>query len=80
MKRGSVRIDALRLRAPGLTREEARQLGDATARGLDALSRQPVMPGRIARLSLRVQSHGPVSAGQIADAIVTKISQRKPQA
>jgi hypothetical protein len=74
----SARIDRLRIRASGLTPEQARRLGESVARQLAEMS-----PGRtpqqIAALTLRVRAGGGAVerlAADIAAAIGRKVGRR----
>jgi hypothetical protein len=68
-----LRIDELRLRVPGLTREQGRQLANAVAQRLGRLSieRSRILPA----LNLHVSSGASISVGRMADEIVAGIRQ-----
>jgi hypothetical protein len=70
-----VHIQELRLRAPGLTREQARHLGEALARRLANL--QPAANRRnIAGLAVNVRPPASASIDTMADAIADGIRRR----
>ena len=71
MNRSSIQIGDLRLRAPGLTPEQAQRLGRTVARRLAEL--QPNAGRRINALALRVRSDAGVSVDRLADEIVSGI-------
>ena len=70
----SVRIDELRLSASGLTREQARRLGEIVA---GRLAKLPLAGDRQSRkipsLNVRVHSSAGSSVERMADAIVASI-------
>ena len=69
----SIRIDDLRLRVPGLTGEQARQLGESVARRLADLHLGATSAKTIPALALRVRSRSTFSVDCLADDIVSGI-------
>lgn len=78
MKRDTVHIDELRLRAPALTNAEGRALGNAVAKRLAALPPDLKRSQTIDRLTLQVKSSSTASvdrlAAEIANAIRNRVS------
>ncbi len=71
MESARVRIDELRLRAPGLTPEQGRLLGEAVARRLADL---PVgRSGNVPALALSVPLGGPIEIESLGEAIAARI-------
>jgi len=68
--RGRVEINELRLRAPGLTREQARALGEMVAEGLAEMNLEGSRTGRrVPRLNLNIRAPLNGSIRRIADEI-----------
>lgn len=71
-----VRIDELRLAAPGLSERDAQRLGQEVARRLSL--RLPAQPGdvRLDKVELRLSGVDPTNLERLADAIVATILQQ----
>ena len=76
MNRGTVHINELRLRASGLTRDQARRLGEMVAGRLSDLRLTNNQARRIPALSLRVGSVKPGSFETTADEIARAIREQ----
>lgn len=73
MKTGTVRIGDMRIRAPGLTPGQARQLGEMVARRLAASPLAAGAPRSIGALNIRVESASAGPLHGMADEIVRRI-------
>jgi hypothetical protein len=69
----TIQIHDLRLRVPGLSREQARQLGETVARRLADVHLSGTSASSISALSLRVPVGAPVSVDRLAHNIVAGI-------
>lgn len=77
MKRKSIRIDELRVRAAGLSENEARQLGNAVARQLAAVELNPDQRKSLGVLNVSIRSRrGSVEqlAKEIAEGVRRRLS------
>jgi len=74
MRSRSVRIDELRLRVPGMSAADARQLGERVAQ---RLAENPIGGGSrsIPSVSLRIRSSGADSVDHIAEMIAARLRQ-----
>jgi hypothetical protein len=75
MSRGSLHINELRLRATGLSREQARPLGEMVAQRLAKLPLRLRRNRRIASVNMRVNFVAAQSVEGLADQIVRRIQQ-----
>ena len=71
-----LRIDELRLRVPGLTREQGRQLADAVAQRLVERQLSPPQPRLVPTLAVSLHTSGTASTDRLADQIVRAIRRR----
>jgi hypothetical protein len=69
----SIRIDGLRLRVPGLSREQARRLGETVASRLADLHLEEVSHGRIPALTVHVRHSSVASVERLADEIIAQL-------
>ena len=76
MKAKSIHIKELRLRATGLTRAEARRMGECVAERLADLSFTVNRSKTISTMSLNVPSNHGASVERIAQAIAQKVKRR----
>lgn len=76
MRPSGAQINELRLGAPGLTVEQARQLGELVAKRLSEAPLAGTEPRRIATVQLRVQSRANDSLERIADEIARQVRLR----
>ena len=76
MKRGTVQIGELRIRATGLTPEEARRLGESVAQRLAASPLVSRGQRRISELTVRTRTNSTNSLDRMAEAIVAGIRHR----
>jgi hypothetical protein len=76
MKRGTVQIGELRIRATGLTPEDARRLGETVAQRLAASPLVSHAQRRIPELTVRTRSNGTNSVDRMAEQIVAGIRHR----
>ena len=73
MSQTKVQINELRLRVPGLTRTEARRLGELVAKHLSDLSLAPHQSRRIPEMSIRLRPEEGDSPEPLARAMAAKI-------
>ena len=73
MSAATVQIDELRVRASGLTREQARHLGEAVAKRLVELPLGTEQSRNIPTVTLRVRSNAAGSIERTADEIAVGI-------
>jgi hypothetical protein len=69
----SIRIDDLRLRVPGLSREQAQRLGETVAARLADLHLEEASRGRIPALTVRVRHGSAASVERLADDIIAQL-------
>jgi len=73
MKRGTVQIGELRIRATGLTPEDARRLGESVAQRLVASPLVSHGQRKISELTVRTRSNGTNSVDRMAEEIAAGI-------